>query len=982
MALSPPLAQTLRPCGPMIDAAAAARAWEILDPAARAGGWAERLQTAWPALAPVFAASPYLASLARGDPERLRRVLAGDPADVLESLLIQAGEAGAVEIEDGARRLRRAKSELHLLTALADLGGVWDLEQVTSALTRFADTAVAAALALAAREAAERGRLILPTSDEAGRLPGLFVIAMGKHGGFELNYSSDIDVSVFYEPDALPLAPGVEPQAAAAHLVQSFARLLQERTGDGYVFRVALRLRPDPATTPAAVSVEAALEYYESVGQNWERAAFIKARACAGDLDRADAFLKELTPFIWRRNLDFAAIADIHSIKRQIHVHKVDERLTAPGANLKLGAGGIREIEFYVQTQQLILGGRDPSLRSSRTLEALAALAAAGHVAPKAVEELAAGYRSLRGWEHRIQMVGDEQTHRLPQSDAERRRVAALSGFARLAAFDAAVGRTLKTVNRRYGQLFAKEEPLASRFGSLVFTGVDDDPETLATLARMGFSNPAQVAAAIRAWHHGRINATRTERGRELFTRLAPRVLEAAQASGAPDAAFNRFIDFFAGLSSGVQVQSLFLAQPQLLELIVRVLAYAPELARTLARRPAALDAMFDPEFFAPVDPAELKQVEQAARSAEGFEPAMDAVRRIHRDQGFRIGVQVMSGAASAEEAGRAFAELADACIRGLAPAALDEVGRIGGAFPGEVAVVALGKCGSREMTARSDLDLMTLYRPAGPAAMSAVKDWSAETFYARFTQRLVAALSAPTAEGGLYQVDLQLRPSGTSGPVAVSLKAFEGYYEQAAETWELLALTRARVVWSSSGEFAGTAARAIESALRRPRDPAGAAKDVLDMRELMERERPPFGPWDLKLGAGGMVDVEFASQFLQIVYAAEGGPLEANTAAALAALGERGLIGAAEASALGAAWRLQQDLSQLLKLALPDEADPAAEPAGFRRLLAKAGRSRDFGALQRRLAKARARAREAFVAVLRLRPSLIPPTARHLPRP
>jgi glutamate-ammonia-ligase adenylyltransferase len=972
--MAAPLAGSLQPCGPVVDPAAVERAREAVTPSAE-------LDRGWPALAPVFAASPYLSGLARADPARLRRLMETDPAASLEAVLEMARTAAAEGVDDGARRLRQAKAGLHLLTALADLGGVWSLDEVTSALTRFADAAVAAALALAAREAIERGRLVEPASGDAGPVPGLFVIAMGKHGGFELNYSSDIDVSVFYEPDALPLAPGAEPQTAAAQLTQSFARLLQERTGDGYVFRVDLRLRPDPAATAAAVPVEAALDYYESVGQNWERAAFIKARVCGGDLERGRAFLEALEPFVWRRNLDFAAIADIHSIKRQIHVHKADERLTAPGANLKLGAGGIREIEFYVQTQQLILGGRDPRLRSSRTLAALAALAEAGHVAPSAAEELAEAYVSLRGWEHRIQMIGDEQTHRLPQGEAERRRVAALSGFARLASFDAAVGRTLRQVNRRYGELFAEEEPLASRFGSLVFTGVEDDPETLATLKRMGFSDPPRVAATIRAWHHGRINATRTERGRELFTRLAPRVLEAAQASGAPDAAFGRFIDFFAGLSSGVQVQSLFLAQPQLLGLVVRVLAFAPELARTLSRRPAALDALFDPQFFSPIEPAELRAVEQAALEADGFEAAMDAVRRIHRDQGFRIGVQVMSGAASAEEAGRAFAELADACIRALAPAALGETERIAGAFPGEVAIVALGKCGSREMTARSDLDLMTLYRPADPAAASAGKGWSAETFYARFTQRLVAAMSAPTAEGGLYQVDLQLRPSGTSGPVAVSLKAFEGYYERAAETWELLALTRARIVWSSSAGFARDAAGAIEAALRRPREARAAARDVVEMRALMERERPAAGPWDLKLSPGGLVDVEFVAQHLQVVHAADGGPICATTAEALSALAGRGLLGSKPAAALTDAWRLAQDLSQLLKLALPDNADPSAEPAEFRRLLARAGGVRTFGALEQKLAKARARAREAFVSVLK--PGRASPRpARPAPRP
>ncbi|MDB5494453.1 MAG: glutamate-ammonia-ligase adenylyltransferase, partial [Phenylobacterium sp.] len=795
-----------------------------------------------------------------------------------------------------------------------------------------------------------------------GPVPGWFCIAMGKQGAFELNYSSDIDVSVFYEPDRLPLADGVESQAFAVRLTHRVAELMQGRTAEGYVFRIDLRLRPDPSSTQPAVPVPAALEYYESVGQNWERAAFIKARPCAGDLPAATAFLAELQPFIWRKNLDFAAIADIHSIKRQIHAHKVDERVSAKGVDLKLGRGGIREIEFYVQTQQLILGGRHPELRQRRTLDALDALAADGHVAPETAAELTEAYRTLRAMEHRIQMLADEQTHRLPDSDTERRRVAALMGYDRLRAFDAAVTRLLKGVNARYAELFPAEEPLSSRFGSLVFTGVDDDPETLATLARMGFSHPPRVSQTIRSWHHGRIPATRTERGRELFTRLAPKLLEATQATGAPDAAFNRFSDFFANLSTGVQLQSLFLAQPRLFELIVEVMAFAPRLATTLARRPAAIDAMLDGAFFDPIEIGEDRAVMVSALGgAPDFEAAMDVVRRVRREQAFRVGVQVMSGAASAEVAGQAFADLADVCIEALAPAALAETGRLGGGFSGDVAVVALGKCGSREMSAGSDLDLMTLYLGRDPAAASEIKGWDAATFYGRFTQRLIAALSSQTAEGGLYEVDMQLRPSGTKGPVAVSFAAFEDYYAREAETWELLALTRARIVWATSAAFAGQAQGAIEAALRRPRDPVRTAADVRDMRELMERERPPKGDWDLKLSPGGLVDIEFAAQFLQLVHAAGGGPLSPNTAQALSAFQSGGLAPGAPLAALQDAWRLQQDLTQLLKVALDDGADPDGEPPAFRKLLARAGQARDFRALTRKLAAARAAARKAY---------------------
>ena len=428
-------------------------------------------------------------------------------------------------------------------------------------------------------------------------------------------------------------------------------------------------------------------------------------------------------------------------------------------------------------------------------------------------------------------MVADEQTHKLPEADSERARIAALSGDKTLAAFDARVERLLRAVNARYGELFAEDEDLSSAFGSLVFTGVEDDPETLRTLKRMGFTDAPRISATIRAWHHGRIGATRTEQGRELFTRLAPRLLEAAQATGAPDEAFRRFADFFASLRMGVQVQSLFLAQPKLFELIVRVMAFAPRLAAFLARSPAALDSMMDTGFFAPFAEGEIEAALAygLARTEPGFEAAMDAVRRVHREQAFRVGVQVMSGSASAAEAGPAFADLADACIRALAAAALAEVERLAGALPGEVAVIALGKCGSREMTAGSDLDLMTLYRPSRAGAQSAGKGWAGETFFARFTQRLIAALSAPTPEGGLYEVDMRLRPSGSQGPVAVSQAAFESYYAGEAETWEFLALTRARVVWASSPTFA---------AGRRRRHRGGAAPAARSRGHLQGRGR------------------------------------------------------------------------------------------------------------------------------------------------
>jgi len=961
-----PLAERMRPCGPTLAGQGASTTLEVLREAAAEQGWSRMLDQSEEALRPVLAGSNYLSGLMRRWPQRLGWTLSQAPDQRLASILDQtaalAGGADAVR-----EPLRLLKAELHLLTALGDLGGVWDLTAVTRALSDFADATLHAALAAVAHDQRERGRLIAPL-DTTNPIPGLFGLAMGKHGAGELNYSSDIDVTFFHEADVLQaaLAERQEAQAFADKAVGAVARLLSERTGDGYVFRVDLRLRPDPGSTPPVVSAQAALNYYETVGQNWERAAFIKARPVVGDPGQARTFLGALQPFVWRRSLDFAAVSDVHSIKRQIHVHKIEDRPTAAGADLKLGRGGIREIEFFVQTQQLILGGRDPSLRSSRTLEALTALVGAGHVDQGVALELGADYERLRALEHRVQMLDDEQTHSLPEDPERRLRVAALAGEADLAAFDRAVEDLTARVNARYGELFAEDEALSSEFGSLVFTGVENDPETLRTLIRMGFLEPDSVAATIRGWHHGRILATRSARGREVFTRFAPRLLEACAATGAPDAAFRRFARFFEGLRAGVQVQSLFLAQPSLFKLIVDTLAYSPRLADALARRAAALDAIMDPAFFQSIeaDSGVVGEIEAEGKNAPDFETAMNAIRRLYREQDFRISLQILSGAADPARAGEAYSDLAQACVRALAVASLAEVERLGGKMSGRVAVVALGKLGSREMSGASDLDLMTVF-DADPDAESDRKGWSPDRWYGRFTQRLIAALSAPTAEGGLYEVDMRLRPSGAAGPVAVSLKAFEDYYARDADIWEFQALTRARVVWSSEPGFEVRLTAAVDTALRRPRDRAATLHEVAQMRVLMARENPPWSFWDMKRAPGGLIDCEFAAQAMQLVAAADGGPLRPETTLALTALAEAGVITGETCAALVEAWGLQQGLAQLLRSSIDRRSNPENEPSGFQRRLARVGGAQTLEELAGRIADARARAHRAFQELL-----------------
>ena len=951
--------QRLSTLGPSVDKAAEARAWESLAAAAAEGNWLAQLENAWPYLGPIFAASPYLSGLARKNPDHLKKVLTSDPKKYLEDILEATRSTASTTPKQGELELRLLKSEIHLLTALLDLHGLWSLRDVTMALSRFADVAVESAIKIVATTERASGRLYTDSENSSISMPGLFCLALGKHGAFELNYSSDIDIVFFYDSAQIAQITNVDPTIYAVTFVERVVSILQRRTVDGYVFRVDLRLRPDPASTPIAISINAAHVYYETVGQNWERAALIKARAVAGDRKRGEEFLKALENFIWRRNLDYSAIEDVKAIISQIRDSKLNETNGAQGVDVKLGPGGIREIEFFAQTQQLILAGRNRALRSPQTLEAIAALADTGHLSGRAAAELTTAYCALRCWEHRIQMISDEHTHRIPFDSLDRMRVASLSGYKRLREFDAAVVGTMKSVRKCCNAVLGEVNAKGAKSLRLIFTGADNDTETLKNLTRMGFKSTENISNTIRSWLHGRIAATRSERGRELLTRLIPRLLEACAATGAPEIAFGRFSTFFEGLRMGVHVQALLLSQPRLLELIVRVMAFAPRVARTLARRPAAMDALLEPNFFAPV--ATPLEDENPFDWNSGFEAAMDAARRLYRERAFQISVQVIAGVASAAETGRAFSDLADTLTRKLSEAAKTETERKWGSYGGEIAVIALGKCGSREMNARSDLDLMTLYSGALTCTDKSTAGIDSDIFCARFTQRLVAALSAPTGEGELYEVDLKLRPSGTKGPVAVRFSAFENYYAREAEVWELLALTRARVIWATTHEFETAAGEAIKAALRRSRDLSRAATDVREMRALVKRERPPANFWDMKLSEGGLVDIEFTAQYLQIANSPAGGPLCQNTGQALLQLAERGLGPVSTLQRLHEAWDLQQNLAQLLKVALEGDANPDDEPPAFRAMLAKAGKASNYSRLRGKLTTARDIAHRAF---------------------
>ncbi|HTQ12899.1 MAG TPA: bifunctional [glutamine synthetase] adenylyltransferase/[glutamine synthetase]-adenylyl-L-tyrosine phosphorylase [Rhizomicrobium sp.] len=915
--------------------------------------------------------SPYLARLAVRERSFLRQAMESGPDAALESLLAAVPEAAFASGEGAvAAALRIAKRRAALAIAMADVGGLWDLDSVTDALTRFADAAVGTALRFLLRNAAAQAGTDGgdPARLEAGT--GLVVLAMGKYGAFELNYSSDIDLVVFYDAARFPFRKKDDARGAAVDIVKGLVKLLSETTADGYVFRTDLRLRPDAGVTQVAISTEAAEAYYEGMGQNWERAAMIKARVCAGDRQAGAAFLKAIEPFVWRRSLDYAAIEDIHSIKRQIHAHGGHGAIAVPGHNVKLGRGGIREIEFFAQTQQLILGGRFPELRPRRTLDAIEALRRRGHVSGEAAIDLSRAYRDLRKLEHRLQMIEDEQTHTLPKSPEGLAHVACFMGYADVPAFAIELARTLKTVQGHYVRLFEQSAPLSAARGSLVFTGVEEDPETLATLGGLGFRDAKHVSAAIRGWHHGRIRATRSARAREILTKLMPVLLEALAATADPDAAFAQFDRFVTRLPAGVQLFSLFLANPHLLKRVASVCGSAPRLADHLARAPGVLDALLDPDFLGELPSrAELdRQLADQFARAPDFESVLDAARRFAREQVFRVGVQIVEGTVAAEQAGIAFAAIAESVIAGLLGAVEGQLAAVSGAVPGGAfAVIAMGKLGGKEMTAASDLDLIFVYdTPAGIESSDGPKPLPASVYYGRLAQRLIAALTVPTAQGVLYEVDMRLRPTGNKGPVAVSLETFARYHATESWTWERMALTRARVI-TGADALRPRIEAAIRGALTSAPDVAKLTADARDMRRKIAAQFPGRSPWDLKYAPGGLVDIEFVAQTLQLRAAhARAEVLDPNTVAALEKLGRSGALSATDAEALLAAARVENALTQVLRIAVDGTLDPSDASPGLRALLVRAAGAKDFAGLERTLTDARKRAGEIFGRIVR----------------
>lgn len=870
------------------------------------------------ALARARQYSPFLRKALATHTDLAKRLEAGDfPAALaIEDRCDRASSADDV--------LRQWRDRHALVTAIGDLSGGWDFTQTVSWLSQFADKSVGRALDVAFEE---------QFPGEAPR--GFAVIALGKLGSRELNYSSDIDIMLLFDPGRLPGAAGDTAEKSALRLSRRLLELLQDRTPSGYVFRVDLRLRPAPEATPIALAVDPAISHYETSAEPWERAAFIRARHLAGDTAVSDRFLTAIEPFVWRRALDFGAIREVRGVSLRIRDHYAQVVEFGPGYDLKRGRGGIREIEFYAQIHQLILGGRQPELRAPATLDALAALAAAGVIAEADRETLAGGYRLLRTIEHRVQMIDDRQTHQLPKNREALDNVARLHGLDDGGALLGLLDKPVAAISALYDDL---EEDGGERLPS--------DGQLLEDrLAALGIAEAVDARRRIEGWRDGARVTTRSPAAREALEAILPQLVADIAAAPDPIGVFNRLDTLLAKLPSALNIFRLIEARPGLGGALVAILSHSPALADALARRAELFDTLIDASALEPPEPVdELEQLLRERGRADSYQQLLDAMRRLVGEERFALGVQLIEGTSDPLEVATGYARVAEAALRILADAAIAEFARDHGTVPGsDFAILGLGRLGGGALTHASDLDLVYLFSGDHAAESDGERPLGATRYYQRLAQRVTAALSAPTAAGALYEVDTRLRPSGNQGLLAVSIDSFEAYQRESAWTWEHMALARARPVYGPPDVQARLRA-IIDAILRRPRDPARTMADAVSMRAEMAAHKPPAGSLDVKLAPGGLVDLEFCVHANQLIH---GAGLSCDLSQAIAGQMAAGLL----PEGTDAAHRLLTRMLVALRLIAPASVDV---PQASRGLVAERCGAADWEALMTQYEAAR----------------------------
>ncbi|MDG1286711.1 MAG: bifunctional [glutamine synthetase] adenylyltransferase/[glutamine synthetase]-adenylyl-L-tyrosine phosphorylase [Rickettsiales bacterium] len=856
----------------------------------------------------IYGTSPHLSKLLDKHPDIARAfyTLGADTAFTqLDTDFSDKSEAGCM------RDMRIYKQHAGLLIAMADIAGIWTLDQVTEALSKLAKITLQASLDYLIKHYQKQYGLQIRDAEDGC---GIIILAMGKLGAQELNYSSDVDLILLYEADKLSLKTEKPTATLLNRIAQDMIRLMQERTADGYVFRMDLRLRPDPASTPLMLNTETAFRYYESVGQNWERAAFIKAHPVAGDIAAGERFLNELKPFIWRKSLDFAAIADIQSIKRQMDRAFDNLEIEIAGYDVKKGLGGIREIEFLAQIHQLIWGGRRQQLRSRRTLETYQALQVAQLVTAEEVATLSAHYETLRMIEHRLQMLHDAQTHQIPLQEDERTRVALFCGYSSLDEFEAALTNIAIETHTIYHQCFNEDESLAGD-GKLSFIGVSHDSETLKTLRKMGFKDPATICDTIQSWHRGSIAAMRSSRSRELLTELTPTLLSHISEQVDADATFKRFAKFFSKLPGGVTLLSLLYNNAQLLAVFMNIIGNAPQLADYLSKHPDWLDALLTLGRNKALAQASLNPTKHYRLMSHQPEEAASWLCRYRAEHEFVMGCQVLAGNLDPLKAMPVLTHIADTAVTELSQNVIhifeEQYGKIADS---SFHIVALGRLGTETLTFGSDLDLLFLYdAPDELAESDGERSLGVSAYYNRLAQRITGQLNAMTPEGRLYEVDGRLRPAGSDGPLAVSLKALQQYYAKDAWIFERMALLKQRLIISHPDQ-GDKVQKALTEILQQPLDATQVRQDALNMRKRLWAEFGTDNPWSMKQAKGGLMDITFIHQVCAL---------------------QNKLLSKAEWQTLEASLNFQQHAQSILRLC-HDQFEESKFSSGLKQILAR----------------------------------------------
>lgn len=789
-----------------------------------------------------------------------------------------------------ARRLRKLRQAVMLRIIARDLGGRADLQEVVRTATALAEETVRAALAFHQRALhAQLGRPM----GIGGAVQHLHVIGMGKLGGGELNVSSDIDLVFAYPEDGETEGPRkISNHEFFTRLARRLIPALAEFTEDGFVFRVDTRLRPNGESGPLVASFDMLEEYFYSQGREWERYAWVKARVIAGD--RENDLMALVTPFVYRRHLDFSALESLRGLHSQVRQEVMRKDIAD---NIKLGPGGIREIEFLVQVFQLIRGGRESALRLRPTLAALDQLGSRGLLPADAVEQLRTAYVFLRNLEHRLQYLDDRQTQSLPQETEDRLLIAQAMGFGTYADFEQALAKHRDLVSRHFDAIFAGNDeavPAEENAGWL-----RADPALAASrLKTLGFRDPEAALASLSALRTGARYLRMSASGQARLERLLPLLVEAAASSGPADQTFGRLLQVIESIGRRESYLALLLEFPQALAALARLAAASPWAAEYLARQPMLLDELITaPAKAAPDWPRLKTELREAMDEHAGnIERQMDMLRHFKHAQTMRLLVQDLGGDLPLETLSDHLSDLAFAVLEEVLRQAWAGLRTRHREQP-RFAVVAYGKLGGKELGYASDLDLIFLYDDEHEAA---------QEVYARLAQRINTWLTSATPAGVLYETDLRLRPNGAAGLLVSSLAAFEDYQRSQAWVWEHQALTRARHV-AGDRELGARFEAVREAVLRMPRERARLKKDVADMRQKMREGHPNRSQlFDLKHDAGGIVDVEFIVQYLVLGYSHQHPELTGNLGnlALLARGAQLQLIPVALAEAARAAYR------------------------------------------------------------------------------